>query len=183
MYRSPCAPGWCIGPRTHLFHLNGCWISSAAMPQTSRGSRWEPTPARTWMPPYTAQLEVADGEGVAEDVGADALAGDAGALLEAREHERHPVLGQRGARLGQEEVVLPGAAPLGQFLLVGAVLVQVVQQVAQAVLPQGHAPLLRPLALEGEDAALAVEVGEAQPAQLRNADAGVVEDPQDGAVA
>ncbi len=80
-------------------------------------------------------------------------------------------------------MILARAAPLGQFLLAGTVLVQVVQQIAQAVLAQGDAPLLRPLARDGEDTAPAVEIGQAQTAQLRDADAGVVEHPQDGAVA
>ena len=41
----------------------------------------------------------------------------------------------------------------------------------------------RPFALDREDAALAVEIREAQPAELRDADAGVVEHPEDGSVA
>ena len=130
-----------------------------------------------------AQLEVADREGVAEDVRADTLAGDASPLAQAREEQRHAVLGERGARLGQEEVILARAAPLGQFLLVGPVLIQVVEQIAQAVLAQGDPAFLRSFALHGEDTAPAVEVAEAQPAQFRDADAGVVEHPQDGSVA
>ena len=50
----------------------------------------------------------------------------------------HPVLRERQARLGEEEMVLPGAAPLGQFLLTGAVAIQVVQEVAQAVLTRAR---------------------------------------------
>src|SRR5258708_18533212 len=81
-----------------------------------------------------AQLQVTNGEGMTEDVRADALAGDPGPFAQAREQERYPILGERRARLRQEEVILTRAAPLGQFLLVWPLLVQVVQQIAQAVL-------------------------------------------------
>jgi hypothetical protein len=135
---------------------------------------------RKWV---VTQLEVADGEGVAEDVRADALAGNPSPLAQAREQQRHPVLGERGARLRQEEVVLTRAAPLGQFLLVGPLLIQVVQQIAQAVLAERDPAFFRPFAFDREHATLALEIREAQPAELRDADAGVVEHPQDGTVA
>jgi hypothetical protein len=130
-----------------------------------------------------AQHQVARREGVAQDVRADALAADAGPLANAGEEHFHPVLGERGARLGQEEVILPGAAPLGQLLLSRPVPVQVVQQVARAVGAQRHAPLLGALAAHRDDPVLAVEVSQSEAAQFGDADAGVVEQPEDGAVA
>src|SRR5215467_9093295 len=63
-----------------------------------------------------AQHQVADSERVAQNVRADAFASDTGALSDALEEQCHPVFCERGARLGEEEVVLPCAAPLGQFL-------------------------------------------------------------------
>ena len=129
------------------------------------------------------QLQVADGEGVAEDVRTDAFAGDPGPFVQAREEQGHAVFGERGARFRQEEVILARTAPLGQFLLVRPLFVQVVQEIAQAVLPQRDAPFFRPLALDREDTALAVKIRQAQPAQFRDADACVVEHPQDSAVA
>ena len=105
-----------------------------------------------------AQHQVANGEGMAEDVGADALAGDTRSLPDALEEQRDPVLGERQARLREEEVVLIGAAPLGQLILIGAVAIQVVQEVAQAVAPQGDATLLGAFAGHGKYPVLAVKV-------------------------
>jgi hypothetical protein len=63
-----------------------------------------------------AQYQVANGEGMAKNVRADALIGDAHPLPDALEEQRDPILGERQARLGEEEVVLVGASPLGQLL-------------------------------------------------------------------
>ncbi len=53
---------------------------------------------------------------MAEDVRADALVRDPCPLANAREQQRDAILRQRGARLGEEEVIFPGAAPVRQFL-------------------------------------------------------------------
>jgi len=130
-----------------------------------------------------AGLQVADGEGVPQDVRADALVGDVGPLLESCEQQGHAVLRQRQARLGEEEVILACAAPLGQFFFAGAMPVEVIEQVAQAVLPEGNAALLGPLALDGDHPVLAVEIGEAQTAQLGDPDTRIEQHPEDGAIA
>ncbi len=62
-------------------------------------------------------------------------------------------------------------------------LVQVVQEVAQAVLAKRDAPLLGTFPLDGENAVFAVEIRKTQSAQFGDADARVVEHPQDGPVA
>src|SRR5579859_1819409 len=67
--------------------------------------------------------------------------------------------------------------------LVGPVFVQVVQQIAQAVLAERNTPLFGAFALDREEVVLAVEVREAQTAQFGDANAGVIKDPQDGPVA
>jgi hypothetical protein len=56
-----------------------------------------------------AQHQVANGEGMAKNVWADALIGDACSFTDALEEECHPILGERQARLGEEQVVLIGA--------------------------------------------------------------------------
>ena len=91
-----------------------------------------------------ARLQVADGEGVPQDVRADALVGDVGPLFESREQQGHAVLRQRQPRLREEEVIFARAAPLGQFFVARTMPVEVVQQVAQAVLSEGHAALFGP---------------------------------------
>lgn len=55
-------------------------------------------------------------------------------------------------------MVFIGASPLGQLVLIGAVAIQVVEQVAQAVTPQGNAPLFGALAGHREHAMLAVKI-------------------------
>src|SRR5437764_15496773 len=57
-----------------------------------------------------AQRQVPDGEGMAVDVRADALLGDARPLPDALEEQRGPILGERQARLGEEGAVLIGAS-------------------------------------------------------------------------
>ena len=69
------------------------------------------------------------------------------------------------------------------LVLIGSVAIQVVEQVAQAVASKRDAPLLGAFACQGEHAMLAVKVRDAQPAQLGDADACVVEQPQDRPVA
>src|SRR5690242_16608497 len=53
----------------------------------------------------------------------------------------------------------------------------------QTILSESDAPLFGPLAQHRDEAVLAVEVARTQPAQFRQADAGIVEHPQDGAIA
>ena len=57
-----------------------------------------------------AQHQVANGERMAKNVRADALVGDAHSLSDALEEQRNPILGERQARLGEEQVVLVGAS-------------------------------------------------------------------------
>src|ERR1700694_3138280 len=80
-------------------------------------------------------------------------------------------------------MIFPGTAPLGQFLIVRPMPLQVVEQVAQTVLPKRAAPLLGAFAFHNDQAVFAVEITGAQPTQLGQADAGVVEYPEDGPVA
>jgi len=130
-----------------------------------------------------AQYQVADGEGMTEDVGIDAFVRNPGAFTQARKEQGHSVLGERGARFGEKQVILTSATPVGQLLSIWPLLVQIVQEVAQAVLAERDAPLLGAFPRDGEDAALAVEIRDAQPVQLGDTDAGVIEHPEDGPVA
>ncbi|SRR6266487_2726546 len=57
-----------------------------------------------------AQHQGANGEGMAKNVRADALIGDARSFTDALEEQRNPILGERQARLGEEQVVLVGAS-------------------------------------------------------------------------
>ena len=77
-----------------------------------------------------AQHQVADREGVPEDVRTDALVRDPGSLANARKQQRHAIDGQRHAGLGEKQVILSGTAPFRQLLFTRAVTLQVVEQMA-----------------------------------------------------
>ena len=130
-----------------------------------------------------AQYQVAHREGMPQDMRADALVGDPGSLAKTREEHLYPILGERRARLREKHVLFTCTAPFGQFLFTRSVTVEVVQEVAQAVVSEGDAPFLRAFPPYRDHSVPAVEVAEPQPAQLGHANASVVEQPEDGAVA
>ena len=74
----------------------------------------------------------------------DALIRDPGSLAKTREEHPHAILGERRARLGEKQVLLTCAAPFGQFLFTRSVTVEVVQEVAQAIVAEGYASFLEP---------------------------------------
>jgi len=110
-----------------------------------------------------AEHQVADGEGMPEDVRTDAFPRHPRTLADASEEECHPVLGQRQARLGEEQVIFSGAASFGQLFLIGPMLIQVVREVTHAVIAHGNAPLLGAFPGDGEDAMPAVKIADTQP--------------------
>lgn len=63
-------------------------------------------------------------------------------------------------------MILPGAAPLRQFLFGWAMTFQVVEKMAQTVLPQCDAALFGALAFHDNQAVFAIKVACAQPTQL-----------------
>src|SRR6266566_7051810 len=118
-----------------------------------------------------------------QDVRTDAFVYDPSPLAHPFEEHLHPILGEWHACLREKEVILPGAAPLGQFLLAWAMPVQVVEQVALAGIAHGDAPLLGALAGDRQQPMFAVKIAHSQPTQLRDADARIVEQPENGAIA
>src|SRR5437016_1901227 len=63
-----------------------------------------------------AQHQGANDEGMAKNVRADALVGDACSFTDALEEQRDSILGERQARLREKQVVLIGASPLGKLV-------------------------------------------------------------------
>src|SRR6266566_3082000 len=103
----------------------------------------------------------------------DALSFDTGTFFESLEKHLHAILRQRLAGLREKEVILPSAAPLGEFLLVRTMFVQVVGEVAQTVLSQGNTPLFRSLPHHRHDSLFAIQVAQAQIDEFRDSDAGI----------
>lgn len=102
--------------------------------------------------------EVVHGKGVSQDVRTDALSLDPRTFFEPLEEHLHAILGQRLAGFGEEEVILSGAASLRQLFFARTMPIQVVGEIAQAVLSQRHPPLLRPLAQHRDDPVPAIDI-------------------------
>ena len=77
-----------------------------------------------------AQHQVANCEGMAENVRADALLCNPCTFSNACKEQRDAIDRQRTTRLSQKEMILPGAAPFRQFLLIWPVPIQVVEEIA-----------------------------------------------------
>src|SRR5262249_4408753 len=81
-----------------------------------------------------------------------------------------------------KEMIFPGAAPIGQFLLTWSVAIQVVQKITQAVIAERDTPLFGAFALDQDECMLAIKIPCAQSTQLGETNTRIVEDPQDGAI-
>ena len=128
------------------------------------------------------QDQVAYGERMTENVRADALVRDASTLTNTLEEQADAIFRQGKTCLGEEQVILAGAAPFNQFLLTRSMAVKVVQKIAQAVVAERDASLLGAFALDDQEAAFAVKITQAQITQFAKPDAGIIEEPQDGAI-
>ncbi len=105
----------------------------------------------------------------------DALVGNASTLTDTLEEQVHAIFRQRQARLGEKQVSFSRAAPLRQFLLVRSMAIKVVEQVAQAVVAQGNAPLLGTLALHNQETPFAVEITVTEITELGESNTRIVE--------
>src|SRR5262245_55480207 len=99
---------------------------------------------------------------MAQNMWTDPLPCDPCPLLESSKQERHPILRERQAGLGEKEVIFAATSPFGEFLFVRSMLIQVVEQITQAVRAQRNTPFLGTLAHDREDTVPAIKVAQAQ---------------------
>jgi len=88
------------------------------------------------------------------------------------------MLGEGLAGFREKEMIFPMAAPFSQLLFIGTVLINVIIEIAQTVLPQRQASLLRSLAHHGDHAMFAIKIAQAQISQFRDANASIIEQPE-----
>src|SRR6266568_5531138 len=114
---------------------------------------------------------------MAKNVRADALVCHPCTLTDPLKHQVDAIFRQGQACFGEKEMILASTAPFGQFLLIGPVAVQVVEQIPQAVVPERNASLFGALAFDDQEPTFAVKVAQTEIAELCEPDAGIVEQP------
>ena len=77
-----------------------------------------------------------------EDMRADPFLRNPNAFFQPDKQECDAIDRERPAGFGEKEMIFAGASPIRQFFLVGAVLVQVLEQVTLAVLAKSDLALL-----------------------------------------
>src|SRR6266536_637617 len=95
---------------------------------------------------------------MSEDVRADALARNSCTLFETLKEHRHSMFGEWFTRLGEKDMIFPSASPISELLRVGSVLIEIVGQITETVLPQGHTPFLCSLPHPRHHALLAIQI-------------------------
>lgn len=99
----------------------------------------------------------------------DTLSRDTSTCFEALEEPIHAILRQWLAGFREKEVIFSCTAPFRKFLLIRTMFVQVVAEVAQTVLSQSDAPLLRSFPQYGHNSLFAINIADAQIDQFGNA--------------
>lgn len=77
-----------------------------------------------------AQDQVANGEGMAEDVRTDALVGEACPFAQASKELRHTISRQRQTCLREKQVIFVRPTPLTQFFFIGSMPIHVREHMA-----------------------------------------------------
>src|SRR5712691_4541716 len=120
---------------------------------------------------------------MSEYVRADALSGDPCTCFEPLEEHFHPIFCEWLAGFREEQVIFSSTSPFSEFFFIRTMFVQVVGEITQTVLSKCHPSLLCSFPHHRHDAMFAIEIREAQVDEFRDADAGIIEEPENGAIA
>src|SRR6266568_128146 len=113
----------------------------------------------------------------------DALSFNTGAFFEPLEKHLHAIFGQGLARLGEKEVIFSSASPFVEFLFIRTMFIEIIGEVAQTVLSKCHTSLLRSFPHHRHDPVFAIKIRLTQVDEFGDADAGIIQEPEDSAIA
>ena len=128
-------------------------------------------------------LEKPQREALAQQGGIDALPRNTGPFPEPGKQKRHSIFGEWIPSLREEKMVLASPPLHSTRPPPKAVVIEIHPQGVQPFLPQREPPCLCVFSPYQQHALLPVDIAEAQPTELRDAYAGLKEQPEDGAIA